>query len=183
MPGKYSGIRLGGVVAGRPGAGAGRGRWRGDARGAHHAVDRGDGLGGGLEVAGAEALRDQQRRPAVLVLPVPDARSSPPCRRGTAPSSAGSCRRRRAWRSRRSRPRRSRRRPRLRRYSTASSASGSVPASSVRRERADAGRGHQRRAAVLVRQQRVGAQLDQQLHVRQVGGLATPAGTASRRSC
>src|SRR5439155_25427380 len=60
------------VITRRAGGGARGGGRRSDARGPHHAVDRLDGFGGGLEVAGADTFRDHERRPAVLILLVPD---------------------------------------------------------------------------------------------------------------
>ena len=47
---------------------------------------------------------------------------------------------------------------------TASSASGGAPGVFARRMRAHSGGHHQRRRAVLVRQQRIGPQLDEQPH-------------------
>ena len=61
---------------------------------------------------------------------------------------------------------------------TASSTSGSVPGSSPGRLRADAGRDHQRRRAVLVGQQRIGAELGQQAHQL---GIGRPGGEQERR--
>src|SRR5687768_11957014 len=47
-------------------------RRRGYAGGKHHFVNSGNRFKGRLEIAGPKALRNQQRRPSMLVLLVPD---------------------------------------------------------------------------------------------------------------
>ena len=156
-------------------------RRRRDSGGEHHAVEGGDGLRRGLEVAGPVAFRDQERRPPVLVLAVPDLDPGPLVGEELQRPSGSSCRPRHASRSRRYRRRRSRRCRAPAASLTASIASSSVPASSV-------GARHPTPAAAIrgVQCWAFGSRgsapsSDERLHERDVGRHGRPGGTASRR--